>query len=174
MEGPRNHEWRAGVSEQPFPRALQDVIDKVEIGEMQSRYMFAIDWYDPQVYGDVFTEDAILEWPEGRAEGQEAIRSAVIRVGQFFGRLAEAAKPNKPAHLRHFVTNRVIRIDGDTAHAVAYWFDLNNDNQPRWPYVAAYGYYEDDLVRTAEGWRFTKRKIINEMTGTSPPENPAW
>lgn len=158
----------------PDPKALQDAIDKVEIGELQSRYMYAIDWFDKEVYGGCFTQDAILSWPEGHAQGREAIAGAVVRIGQFFGRFAEAAKPTKPAKLRHFVTNRVIRIDGDTAHAVAYWFDLNNDNQPRWPYVAGYGYYQDDLVRTADGWRFSKRFVMNEISAVSPPENPAW
>jgi hypothetical protein len=71
------------------------------------------------------------------------------------------------------VTNQVFQIDGDQARAWAYWFDLNNDNLQRWPYVAAYGYYEDDLIRTAEGWRFTRRMIFNEMTGESPRDYPA-
>src|SRR5690606_30712656 len=114
--------------------------------------MFAIDWHDAQVYGDVFTEDAVLEWPEGQASGREAIRAAVVRIGQYFGRLAEAAAPAKPARLRHFITNQVIRVEGDRARAVAYWFDINNDNQMRWPYVPGYGYYEDELVRTDAGW----------------------
>ncbi len=103
------------MSMQPDPKALQDAIDKIEIGEMQSRYMFAIDWFDPKVYGDVFTEDAVLEWPEGKAEGREAIRGAVVGIGKFFGKFADAAAPTKPARLRHFVTNRVIKIDGDKA-----------------------------------------------------------
>jgi ketosteroid isomerase-like protein len=162
------------MTRQPDPRALQDAIDKIEIAELQSRYMFAIDWYDAEVYGSVFTEDAVLEWPEGKAQGREAIAGAVVGIGQFFGRLAEASAPTKPAHLRHFVTNRVIRIDGDTAHAAAYWFDLNNDNQPRWPYVAAYGFYEDDLARTEDGWKFTRRYVVNEISSTSSPVNPAW
>jgi hypothetical protein len=38
--------------------------------------------------------------------------------------------------------------------------------------MPAYGYYEDDLLRTAEGWLFTKRKIYNEIAADSPFENP--
>jgi len=159
----------------PDAAALQEAIDKIEIGEMQSRYMFALDWHDADVYAGLFTEDAILEWPEGRAQGREAIGTACVRVGGYFHRLAEASAPIKPARLRHFVTNQVIRIDGDRATACAYWFDLNNDNQPRWPYIPAYGHYEDELVRTVGcKWLFTKRVIYNETTGRSPEENPAW
>ncbi|MBT2187352.1 nuclear transport factor 2 family protein [Sphingobium nicotianae] len=157
-----------------LPKAVQEAIDKIEIAELQSRYMYAIDWYDAQVYVDTFTEDGELVFPEGYAKGHDQIREMITRVGQFFGKLADASAPTKPAHLRHFVTNQVIRIDGDKAHAVAYWFDLNNDNQPRWPYLAGYGYYEDDLVRTPQGWRFSRRNVINEISSTSPPENPCW
>jgi len=160
------------VSTQPDPAALQETIDRMVIGEMQSRYMFALDWHDPEMYTSGFVEDAVLEWPEGRAQGREAIRKACVNIGRFYDNLAAAAAPRKPFRLRHFVTNRVFDIKGDRARAWAYWFDLNNDNLQRWPYVVAYGYYEDDLIRTADGWRFTHRKIFNEMTGESPSENP--
>lgn len=155
------------------PAIVQDTIDKMEIGEMQSRYMFALDWHEPDVYAGLFTEDAVLEWPEGRAEGKEAIRTACVRIGEYFDRLAAAAGAIKPFRLRHFVTNRIFEIKGDQARAWAYWLDLNNDNLQRWPYLAGYGHYEDDLVRTAEGWRFTRRKVFNEMTAESPPGYPA-
>ena len=42
------------------------------------------------------------------------------------------------------------------------------------PALAKLGHYEDELVRTAQGWRFTSRKIFNEMTGESPKEYPAY
>lgn len=160
------------MSSTPDPKALQDAIDKMTIGEMQSRYMFALDWHDPQMYASLFVDDAVLEWPEGQAKGREAIYTACVRIGAFYDNLAAAAGPRKPFKLRHFVMNRVFDIKGDTARAWAYWFDLNNDNLQRWPYVVAYGYYEDDLIRTDKGWRFTHRKIFNEMTGESPKGNP--
>src|SRR5690242_17799256 len=85
----------AHMTIQPDPEALQHAIDKIEIGEMQSRYMFALDWYDGEVYASLFTDDALVEWPEGRAEGKEAIATACVRVGQYFGRLAAADAPKK-------------------------------------------------------------------------------
>src|SRR6185312_8008453 len=122
------------MGQQPDPAALQAVIDKMEIGELQSRYMFALDWHEPDVYSSMFTEDATLEWPEGSATGREAIHTACVRIGKFFDNLAAAAGPRKPFRLRHFVTNRVFDIKGDRARVWAYWLDLNNDNLQRWPY----------------------------------------
>ncbi len=162
------------MSTQPNPAALQDMIDKIEIGEMQSRYMFALDWYDADTYASLFTEDALLEWPDGHAKGRAAIHASCVGLGNMYRGLAAAAVPAKMAHKRHFVSNRVIEIDGDRAKALCYWFDFNNDNLARWPYVQAYGYYKDELIRAGAGWLFTQRKIMNEIIGESPPENPAW
>lgn len=157
-----------------IPKAMQDAIDKIEIAELQSRYMYALDWYDADTYASVFTEDGILEWPEGKSEGRAAIHATATGLGVMYRRGGAASAPTKMAHKRHFVSNVVIKVDGDRAQALCYWFDFNNDNMQRWPYVQAYGYYDDALIRTADGWRFTHRKIFNEMTGESPPENPAW
>jgi len=160
------------MSGQPDAQAMQEAIDKMTIGEMQSRYMFALDWRDPDMYASLFTDDAVLEWPEGRAEGKEAIRTSCERVGAFFDAISNATPNKKPFALRHFVTNQVFDIQGDTARAWAYWFDLSNDNMARWPYVAGYGYYEDELVRTADGWRFSRRKVMNDISAESPREIP--
>jgi hypothetical protein len=162
------------VSAAASAKAQQDLIDKTEIGELQNRYMFALDWWDADVYAGVFTEDGVLSWPEGHAEGREAIRAVCVGLGEMYRRQGAASAPTKMAHKRHFVSNRVIKVDGDQASARCYWFDFNNDNQPRWPYVQAYGYYEDELVRTSEGWLFTSRRIYNEMTEETPLENPGW
>ena len=81
------------MSTQPDPAAMQGTIDKMEIGEMQSRYMFALDWHDPRCYSSMFREDAVLEWPEGHAKGREAIHTACVRIGKFFDNLAAAADP---------------------------------------------------------------------------------
>jgi len=160
------------MSVQPDAQAMQEAIDKLTIGEMQSRYMFALDWRDPDMYASLFTDDAVLEWPEGRAEGKEAIRTSCERVGAFFDAISNATPNKKPFALRHFVTNQVFDIKGDTARAWAYWFDLSNDNMARWPYVAGYGYYEDELVRTTAGWRFSRRKVMNDISAESPREIP--
>jgi len=156
------------MSAQPDPAAVQTMIDKTEIAELQSRYMYAIDWRDADMYAAVFTDDGVLEWPEGSARGKDAIRDSSLKIGAFFDGISASTPNKKPFRLRHFVTNRVINVTGDTAKAWAYWFDFSNDNLARWPYVAGYGFYEDDLVRTPQGWRFSRRQVFNEITGESP------
>lgn len=161
---------------QPSPAEIRELLDRVEIDELHGRYMFALDWFDADTVASTFTEDGVLHWAGGIVEGREAIRTKIREMRSYFGRFEEADAPMRPARLRHFVTNKLITFDGDRARTLAFWFELNNDNRLRWPYLGAYGHYEDEVLRTAEGWRFTRRTIFNEMMEErkGPAENPAW
>jgi hypothetical protein len=155
---------------------IQEVHDRLTIDELHSRYIFALDWRDADVVASLFTEDGVLDWAGGVVEGRAAIRAEVVAMQAHFGKFEAADAPTRPARLRHFVTNKVMDIRGDRARTVAFWFELDNDNRHRWPYVGAYGHYEDELLRTAEGWRFKRRTIFNEMMDdrAAPATNPAW
>lgn len=155
---------------------LQKLIDKMQIDELHSRYLFALDWLDDKILPELFTEDGVLDWVGGVVEGRDALRDAVRNMQAFFGKSQQADAPLRPSRLRHFVTNKVMEIEGDRARTLAFWFEIDNDNRQRWPYVGAYGHYEDELLRTADGWRFKRRKIFNELTDdrAAPASNPAW
>jgi hypothetical protein len=55
----------------------------------------------------------------------------------------------------HRMTNQVIDVDGDTAHARTYVDALILAEGGSG--VNAIGFYDDDLARTAAGWRITRR-----------------
>ncbi|HWW66143.1 MAG TPA: nuclear transport factor 2 family protein [Sphingomonadaceae bacterium] len=151
--------------------------DRLAIDDLHARYIFALNWQDADTVASLFAEDGVLDWVGGVVEGREAIRAEVRNMRAFFGRFEEADAPLHPARLRHFVTNKLVDIQGDAAKSIAYWFELNNDNRLRWPYVGAYGHYEDEIRRTpAEGWRFVRRTIFNEQMSerAGPQHNPAW
>jgi ketosteroid isomerase-like protein len=159
------------MSATPDPAAVQTMIDEAAIAKLQNRYMFAIDWRDGEVMSSLFVEDCVLAWPEGKAEGRERIR------GMF------SPNPNFPltGFVRHVVANQVIEVTGDTARARAYWWDFDKkvgagEDGKDLSYVLAYGHYEDDLVRTSEGWRFKQRTVYNQSNpGAEPPKvNPCW
>jgi ketosteroid isomerase-like protein len=137
--------------------------DRSAIEDLQARYMFALDWQSPDDYAATFTEDGVLDWAGGIVEGRETIRAECQDMRAFFSRRAAGDAPTRPARLRHFITNVVIRIEGDRAWSQAYWFEIDNDTRLRWPYVGGYGHYEDELRKEEDGqWRFTRRKIFNE------------
>jgi hypothetical protein len=160
----------------PDAAALQYAADRAEIEDLQARYMFALDWQDGAVYASTFTPDGVLDWAGGIAQGRAAIAEEVAGMRAVFARKEAADAPRRPARLRHMITNVTLKIDGDTAEGRAYWFELNNDNRDRWPYVGGYGHYIDRLARVDGRWLFIYRKIFNEMLAdrTAEAENPAW
>jgi hypothetical protein len=61
-------------------------------------------------------------------------------------------------HTMHRLSNHAIAVDGDTATARTYIDGLimAQDNSSG---VNAVGYYDDELVRTAAGWRIARRRF---------------
>jgi hypothetical protein len=148
--------------------------DRTEIEELESRYIFALDWQDAEAYAATFTEDGVLDWAQGIVTGREAIKAEVRGMRATFAKREAGDAPLRPARLRHFITNRVLSVDGDRAKSVAYWFEFSNDNRSRWPTASGYGHYEDELKRVAGQWLFSRRKIFNEIMDSraAGPENP--
>jgi ketosteroid isomerase-like protein len=137
--------------------------DRAEIENLQARYMFALDWQDAEAYASTFTEDGVLDYAGGVAEGRAAIRHEIRGMREKLARHEQADAPVRPARLRHYITNVVLQIDGDSARGCAYWFETNNAVRDRWPYLGGYGHYEDELRRVDGRWLFSRRKIYNEM-----------
>ena len=149
--------------------------DRTEILDLYGRYTFALDWQDPDGYAECFTEDGVLDWAQGVEKGREAIRKAVHGMRDYYGKQAAADAPRRPAKLMHFITNPVIKLDGDRATGRAYWFEINNDGRDRWPYVSGYGYSEDEFRFVGGHWLISRRKILNEILAerAAGPVNPA-
>ena len=142
---------------------VQYAADRAEIEDLQARYMFALDWQDADAYAAAFTEDGVLDWAYGVVRGREAIRAEVHGMREGFAKKEAADAPKRPSRLRHFITNVVLKIDGDRATEVAYWVECNNEVSGRWPLVTGYGHYEDELRRVNGRWLFARRKIYNEV-----------
>jgi hypothetical protein len=150
--------------------------DRAEIEDLQGRYLFALDWQDPELYASAFTEDGVLVWAGGTVNGRAAIVKEMQQAREADAKANAAAAPLPAFKRRHYVSNLVLRVDGDQATARAFWFEFNNDGADRKPYVGAYGHYEDELRRVDGRWLFTRRQIFNEQRKdmVSSPRNPAW
>lgn len=171
------------LAESAAPTSHEDVTydknyarDRAEIEDLQARYLFALDWQDGPAYAATFTEDGVLDWAGGVVKGRAAIEKEVAGMRAAFARREAVDAPRRPARLRHFITNIVIKVDGDRATGRAFWFEFNNDTRDRWPYTGGYGHYEDELRRVNGHWLFSKRKIYNEFLENriAPDKNPAW
>src|SRR5712691_1627318 len=47
--------------------------DRAQIEDLQARYLFALDFHDPQLYASTFTPDGVLDYGEGDVRGRDAI-----------------------------------------------------------------------------------------------------
>jgi hypothetical protein len=150
--------------------------DRAQIDDLLARYLFALDWQDPELYGSVFTTDGVLVWAGGTVNGREAIVKELHNARAADER-ANAATPGlRPFKRRHFVSNVALRIDGDRATARSLWFEFNNDGSDRRPYVGAYGHLEDELRRVDGRWLISRHQVFNEQRESmaAGSDNPAW
>jgi len=150
--------------------------DRAEIDDLLARYLFALDWQDPETYASVFTEDGVLVWAGGTVNGRQAIVRELYNAKAADERAHAAAAPLRPFKRRHFVSNFTVRIDGDRATARSLWFEFNNDGADRRPYVGAYGHLEDELRRVNGRWLIARHQVFNEQRENmaAGAANPAW
>ncbi len=154
--------------------------DRAQIENLQARYLFALDFHDPNLYASTFTPDGVLDYGRGDVRGREAIVKVIAGMPGNRPAPASAAgdKPAlRPAAGRHQITNIVLKIDGNKAVGRSYWFHTGNDNPQRTNTIGGFGHYEDDLVKVNGQWFFSKRKIYNEGSAEWQYKggvNPAW
>ena len=146
--------------------------DRAAIEDLQARYLFALDFHDPDLYVSTFTEDGVLDYGSGEVKGRQAIKDVIAKMPN-----PRATAGLRPAAARHNISNIVIKVDGNKAAGRSYWFHYSNDNPERRGVFDGFGHYEDELVKVNGKWLFTKRKIYNEGRDEwsyKGGKNPAW
>lgn len=148
---------------------------RAEIQNLQARYVLALDFHDADAYAATFAKDGVLDWARGQIVGREAIRKFAAS-GAYNPTRGAKHVDGWPAAYRHFITNQVIKVDGDHATAVTYWFQGGNLQDRGTFQFGLFGSYEDELVKVDGQWLFKKRAIYNEglknrhLAGTSDPD----
>jgi uncharacterized protein (TIGR02246 family) len=149
--------------------------DRAMIEDLQARYLFALDFRDPEAYAATFAEDGVLDYGAGKIQGRQAIREMVAGLSANAERQrSEDTSGLRPAAGRHNISNIVLTIDGDRATGTAYWFHMGNANPERAAQLNSFGHYEDELVKVDGEWLFSLRKIYNEQIAewVAGHENP--
>jgi hypothetical protein len=118
--------------------------DRDDIVDLTVRYATAIDSREYDLLATVFTQDAELDYGEiGQWHGADEVVEFMSQAHVF------------AAHTMHRMSNQVIAIDGDTATIRTYVdaLILLEDGSGANPV----GIYDDQAVRTSEGWRISRR-----------------
>lgn len=136
--------------------------DRALIEDLQARYLFAFDFGDAEGYAGTFAPDGILDFGWGEIKGRAAI-AKFIEDGRQRTLETRAKTPagQRPSVGRHSISNIVVKVDGDKAHALAYWQHMTSGPDGRGG-VDFFGHYEDELVKVKGEWLFARRRIYNE------------
>ncbi len=130
--------------------------DRSAISELLSRYCHSIDAHRADLCAGLFTDDAVLKTPVGEAQGGAAIREWID------GRLAQR---EEDVQVRHFMLSTLLApINNDLVRGRSIllytWETLEI---PREVSVRSTVIYEDEVRRTARGWRFSARTCDTQL-----------
>lgn len=123
------------------------LLDRAQIRELTARYNRCFDDGDPEGFAQNFTEDGVME-VEGtfRVDGRAALAEMVRHT---------------PYGVVHVTVDATVEVDGDRAIQDVKMLVLARPGPGADPGAKSKltntGCYHDELVRTADGWRFTKR-----------------
>lgn len=139
--------------------ALRRLLDEREIVAVAVRYCWALDGRDWDALDGVFASDATADLMTGGSllEGRNAI---VEHIRTSLTPLDDT---------QHLASTHDVRVDGDTAthrcYVQAQHVRHATDGSPT--YMLA-GRYEDEMVRTPDGWRIAHRRLTPMWTEGNP------
>jgi SnoaL-like domain len=139
-----------------MPQALT-AEDRLGIHDCIARYAWSLDTGDAAGFVACFARDGELVWDvfdsPGCWRGPDALRRF---IDYFRGRPESAGR-------QHHVSNLLITGNADLAYARSYVFVALRDGHG--PHrLNVMGYYEDELLREAGGWRL-QRRVIRDWSG---------
>lgn len=132
----------------------QTLADRLEISDLLTRYAAAVDRQDWDKYRTIFTDDAFIDYTAAGGEKgtvDEVIAWMTTTMAMF-------------SMTQHMVSNEEVEIDGDTATVRAMFnnpMQFANDG----PRFFCGGWYNHELVRTADGWR--SKSLYEEFAWTT-------
>ena len=132
---------------------LRQLVDRNEIADLVHRLGVVLDYGKFDDLRALLTEDTSVRTPGGTAEGREAV-------------IAQARRNHPPKQpIQHVITNILVDLDGARAQAranlvVYFGPPAGTPNSPV-PVAPPVEYttgevYQYELVRTSEGWRFSR------------------
>jgi len=131
--------------------------DYIDIQQLVSSYPYGLDGNtdNGESYASLFAPGAVFGRP--RTEGRENLAA-----------LANT-QPHGAQYVRHFITNHVIEPapGGAIGKEYAVIIDIGENGNPSG--VALGGRYDDEYVKTPQGWKFKNRTFTPSRVEVQPP-----
>lgn len=132
--------------------------DRERITQLLLRYATGIDQRDWELFRNCWTDEVTVDYgPVGTFTDPDALTDMVRQIHGAMG------------DTYHRLTNFTIAIAGDRASARTYVqavLMLVPGDQEKW--IEATGHYDDDLVRTDDGWRIRTRTTYTARMLSNP------
>jgi ketosteroid isomerase-like protein len=131
--------------------AAASLADWFAINNAFIRYATELDRGNVEAVVDCFSEDARLVSPVmGDFRGHAGIRDFASRT--------ERLKREEGVQFRHVVSNLVVDVDGDEAHATCYLLDFKTRDGKT--VLLSPGEYECTLRKSGGRWLFERRAVV--------------
>lgn len=141
----------------PATATLLTAQDYIDIQQLVSSYAYGLDGNtdNGESYAALFAPGAVFGRP--RTEGRENLAA-----------LANT-QPRGAQYVRHFITNHVIEPSpgGAVGKQYAVIIDIGENGMPS--RVALGGRYDDEYVKTPQGWKFKSRTFTQSRVDVQPP-----
>lgn len=126
--------------------------DLIDIQQLYAKYNWSLDAGDAEAYASTFTPDGVFNNNVGH--------DAIVKFANTF-------HAGLGAHVRHWNTNLMILPSAEGASGQVYLVLVDFATKPA--SIATSASYSDELVKTAQGWRFKKRATKGDV---APPPKP--
>ena len=133
---------------------------KDAIRELMATYAQAMDACRFADVGACFAPDAEWITDYGAARGPD-------EIAKFIGGIVPV-KGEGPQR-KHYITNIIIKVDGDSASAVSDYLIIRESENGLIPVMG--GTYKDQFRRTPAGWRFSRKELVHDIAGDMALKN---
>ncbi len=140
--------------------ALQRLIDKDEIRELMARYCFALDACRFDEVASLFADDGEWATSYGAARGRAEIEALLTSV---------VPKPGEGPQRKHYITNTVITLAGDTASTLSDYLVVRESDAGLLPVMG--GRYKDRFVKRGGSWCFARKDLEHHIFGDMALKN---
>jgi SnoaL-like domain len=147
------------VQDRCMTLSTQEISDRLEIEQVLVRYCHAIDERDWDTYRSVYTDDAIID-DIGAGPG-----NTVDQMVEFLPQALE-----KVVLIQHAISTSRVDIDRDTATAktVCHCPVVLETGDGKTEMFFQGLWYDDELARTQDGWKISKRVERNYFHNMPP------
>lgn len=128
--------------------------EKDAIRELMARACFHFDNGEFEAWLDLYAPDGAFDLgARGRFVGRDNLQKF----------LKSLPLTNGLPMMKHCVMNSIVSVAGDQATAQSYVVVVRGGEQLA---VSVAGRYEDQIAKTADGWRFKERKVSFDLMST--------